>query len=198
MRKSAAHIKHQKPNTTQLVSCKRTTELTISLPLASTVAFCPASRANLASDGMSSCLLCVRFVGLCWEYSNRGAQARARRDLLRRRDSPPLANGTLLATQLPLWFLYRYVSLILRDAGTAHVAIVQKMPLMFVSFRSLAMLPWILRHGKRAHDKTTHACGKFNTKMMDGEEYARKKSSRRNNKQSVIAPSYVYSRRDHA
>lgn len=139
MRKSAAHIKHQKPNTTQLVSCKRTTELTISLPLASTVAFCPASRANLASDGMSSCLLCVRFVGLCWEYSNRGAQARARRDLLRRRDSPPLANGTLLATQLPLWFLYRYVSLILRDAGTAHVAIVQKMPLMFVSFRSLAI-----------------------------------------------------------
>ena len=62
--RSAVHIKHQKPNTTQLVSCKRTTELTISLPLASTVAFSPASRANLASDGMSSCLLALR--SFCW------------------------------------------------------------------------------------------------------------------------------------
>lgn len=133
--RSAVHIKHQKPNTTQLVSCKRTTELTISLPLASTVAFSPASRVNLASDGMSSCLLALR--SFCWFVlgiqQSWSAQARARRDLLRRRDSPPLSNGTLLATQLPLWFLY--VSLILRRRGYIHVAIVQKMPLMFVSFR---------------------------------------------------------------
>lgn len=115
--RSAVHIKHQKPNTTQLVSCKRTTELTISLPLASTVAFSPASRVNLASDGMSSCLLALR--SFCWFVlgiqQSWSAQARARRDLLRRRDSPPLSNGTLLATQLPLWFLY--VSLILRRRG---------------------------------------------------------------------------------
>lgn len=162
MRKSAAHIKHQKPNTTQLVSCKRTTELTISLPLASTVAFCPASRANLASDGMSSCLLCVRFVGLCWEYSNRGAQARARRDLLRRRDSPPLANGTLLATQLPLWFLYRYVSLILRDAGTCSHRSKNAVDVCFVRCfgNKSAMLPScvdLASRKTRTHDKTTHA-----------------------------------------
>lgn len=151
MRKSAAHIKHQKPNTTQLVSCKRTTELTISLPLASTVAFCPASRANLASDGMSSCLLCVRFVGLCWEYSNRGAQARARRDLLRRRDSPPLANGTLLATQLPLWFLYRYVSLILRDAGTCSHRSKNAVDVCFVSFVGHAAVDLASRKTRTLH-----------------------------------------------
>ena len=176
--RSAVHIKHQKPNTTQLVSCKRTTELTISLPLASTVAFCPASRANLASDGMSSCLLALR--SFCWFVlgiqQSWSAQARARRDLLRRRDSPPLANGTLLATQLPLWFLY--VSLILRRRGYIHTCSHRSKNAVDVCFVSLAfiwqsaMLPWILRHGKRRNQckSQNHAFGKFNTKMMDGEE----------------------------
>ena len=70
---SGAHVKHREHNTAQLVSCEETTELTISLPLASTVAFCPASRANLVSDvsdGMSCCFVFVLF--LCWQSSNRG------------------------------------------------------------------------------------------------------------------------------
>lgn len=140
----------------------------MSLPLASTVAFCPASRANLASDvsdGMSSCLLvCV---------GNPAIVERTKQE----------QDGIFCDVRTPLLLrMELYLLLLASDATAALVPratvvhFVQKMPLMFVRWHrqrscvteNAAASHYVARN--QIDRKTTHARGKFNTKMMDGEE----------------------------
>ena len=97
-----------------------------------------------------ACLACVLFVR---SYPAIVERTRARRDLLRRRDSSSLANGTLLPTQLPLRILDPTV-----DAGSHRSKNAVDVPVLLGAWQLASadrqfgndVLLTILRHGKRA------------------------------------------------